>query len=289
MDSISVDMHIHSNLSDGNFSVPELVESISVVGLKSAILTDHDRIDGSKDFISLCHNIGVNSMSGVEISTGIELYGKWFELHLLGYDFNLSNQDLKLMLEQNLTNRNRLSDYILEFYKTKLQIDFTLLNVANYLHLSPLYIHPYQIDYYIYRLYGNDMDEAHKRRSWFRNDLFHPQKVIESVVKASGKAVWAHPGNFFRKLKTFIDNPRRVFGQILSDFKKYGLNGLEIFTPHHNELELQQKMLFAAHEHDLFITGGSDYHGIELTDKRKIFVLGAGGIGTKEFENFSKR
>ena len=41
-----VDMHIHSNYSDGDCSIDELIKRIEESGLKAAVLTDHDSVDG---------------------------------------------------------------------------------------------------------------------------------------------------------------------------------------------------------------------------------------------------
>ena len=48
------DLHIHSHFSDGDCSVEELVKRIKRAGLKAAVLTDHDKIDGQELFLKLC-------------------------------------------------------------------------------------------------------------------------------------------------------------------------------------------------------------------------------------------
>ena len=41
-----IDLHIHSNYSDGSFSIDDLLKNIRVAGLTTFALTDHDTIEG---------------------------------------------------------------------------------------------------------------------------------------------------------------------------------------------------------------------------------------------------
>jgi predicted metal-dependent phosphoesterase TrpH len=63
------DMHMHSTYSDGRNDVSELVWLVNKANLKAAVLTDHDRIGGLKEFIDFCANKGIDSMTGIEISS----------------------------------------------------------------------------------------------------------------------------------------------------------------------------------------------------------------------------
>ena len=62
-----VDLHVHSNASDGTFSPSQVVELAKNAGLDAFALTDHDTTEGVKEAKSIETNVEV--ISGVEIST----------------------------------------------------------------------------------------------------------------------------------------------------------------------------------------------------------------------------
>ena len=45
-----IDLHMHSTASDGHLTPSQLIEKIASIGLKAAALTDHDVVDGCKEF-----------------------------------------------------------------------------------------------------------------------------------------------------------------------------------------------------------------------------------------------
>ena len=80
-------MHCHSNLSDGNLGIEELVEFLARNGVQSASLTDHDTLKGLPLFHDCCIKSGIGFISGVEITA----HSEWGELHILGYGFDYKN------------------------------------------------------------------------------------------------------------------------------------------------------------------------------------------------------
>ena len=42
-----IDLHIHTNASDGTYSPKELIDKIHEAGIKIFAVTDHDTIDGA--------------------------------------------------------------------------------------------------------------------------------------------------------------------------------------------------------------------------------------------------
>lgn len=98
---IRVDLHLHSNLSDGNHSMRRLANMLARRKVEVAALTDHDSIDGLNEFRQLMKEKGIGFVPGVEITTQTI----WGEVHLLAYGFDADNPELKNFLKKNLLSR----------------------------------------------------------------------------------------------------------------------------------------------------------------------------------------
>ncbi len=90
MEFITVNMHCHSSLSDGQLSPEELAAFLSENNVQVASLTDHDTLEGLPRFRSILKERGIGFISGIEITA----FSEWGELHLLGYNFDIDNREL---------------------------------------------------------------------------------------------------------------------------------------------------------------------------------------------------
>ena len=95
-------------------------------------------------------------------------------------------------------------------------------------------------------------------------DFPHPKEVIETIKKANGIVVLAHPK--YGKSQFKLD-------EMLELFKNWGVDGIECYHPHHDEDTIKYLVDYCT-KNNLIITGGSDYHG-GLISKRS--------LGTPEF------
>ncbi len=87
MDSIRVNLHSHSNLSDGYLSPEELANLLADNGVQIASLTDHDTVKGLRSFRNTLRERGTGFISGIEITA----FSEWGQLHLLGYNFDIED------------------------------------------------------------------------------------------------------------------------------------------------------------------------------------------------------
>ena len=65
-----IDLHMHSNVSDGKLSPADLVRFVHDNGVELMALTDHDTMDGVCQAAACAEELGVDFIPGVEISTG---------------------------------------------------------------------------------------------------------------------------------------------------------------------------------------------------------------------------
>jgi len=76
-----IDLHPHTDASDGTFSPTQLVEEAVRVGVQLLAVTDHDTFAGYDAAVLLAQQAGVELVCGIELST--KLHGR--SVHLLGY------------------------------------------------------------------------------------------------------------------------------------------------------------------------------------------------------------
>ena len=89
---MKIDLHIHTTMSDGAFSPKEVVDMAYDNGVEIMSITDHDTIEAYNDEIfEYAKSKGIKLIQGVEISTKTDKVG----IHVLGYNYDLNNQEFK--------------------------------------------------------------------------------------------------------------------------------------------------------------------------------------------------
>ena len=246
-------MHIHSHFSDGDCSVEELVKRIKRAGLKAAVLTDHDKIDGQELFLKLCKQKNIAAVAGIEISTTYRQPGvSDAELHILGYDFGLNKIKAdKKILAYNIQSRQRQIAGLISQYK-KRKTFFTSAEKIGKIFGLP---HPVINHYWVTRIRAIDMLKKSKKHLSF----FEARKIAAKEIKKYG------PFHF-------------------------GLDGLEGFTERNSGAETKW-LIKLCQKHGLNpYFGGTDYHGHKITEHKPGRYLGKGGIKYKEFaKNFEQK
>jgi len=75
-----IDLHLHTNKSDGRLSPTDLVRLVHEGGVRRMALTDHDTTDGVEDAMAEGRRLGVEVIPGVELGTD----SRSGDLHMLG-------------------------------------------------------------------------------------------------------------------------------------------------------------------------------------------------------------
>ena len=292
------DMHTHSTYSDGRNGVIELAGLVKKANLKVAVLTDHDRTGGLKEFIDSCANNGIDSMTGIEISsTDTTLHPQTIDV--LGYGFNVEIllRDYNQLLEHNLNVRIKYIKEVLELFREREVANFTLESLRAHFNL------PVEISnkYWLIALRVNELiisvkapealeiarKELKKGGCFFveRENYISTKEAINAIRRSGGIAIWAHPTKTIEKLKEKCENPKKIFSTILDRMVSEGLDGIEVCTPYGDNH--RKFLLDCANQKKLIITGGSDYHGEYGLIKDD--YLGKGGVSYKEFLEIKKR
>ncbi len=251
MESDIIDLHTHTDKSDGTLTPSELVQFAKKQNLKAIAITDHDTVAGIDEALMEASKLDIEIIVGVEISA---FYGK--EIHILGLFIDHKDQNLKKILghlSENRANRNLV--IIEQLNKLGIKIDISEL--------------PFQDDKSITRAhfarllvekgYCKNTSEANNKYLGFGAPAYVPRKKItpeESIKlihRAGGLAFLAH-------LNQIDVQDQSELISLVSDLKEMGLDGIEGYYFEYDN-EWTERCLEIADIFDLAICGGSDFHG----------------------------
>lgn len=250
---MKIDLHTHSNFSDGTDRPSELINKALSQGITTLALTDHDTIAGwdeAKQWL----RPGLDLVLGAEISCQTE---DGISVHMLGLLFDPSYEPLQEVLAQTRDNRlGRMAKIIARMNEAG--IDISLEEVHAQLSDGATLGRPHLADALVAKGLAKSRDEVFS--DWLANSspfyIPHysptPEAVIRLIKAAGGVSVIAHPLASLRG--------RVVDLESFDSYIAAGLDGIEV--KHRDQTLEQQQLLFdIAAKADLVKTGSSDYHG----------------------------
>lgn len=247
-----IDLHTHSNCSDGTLTPEELVSYAKEKNLSSIALTDHDTINGIARAKEAADKVGIELICGVEFSTSY--MDK--DIHILGYDFDEKSSRLKKHIQDFQDSRRIRNEKIIK----KLRQEKVAVSLEELKELFPsaTITRAHIGKYLLLRGYAKNMADAFDRYlgdnapCFVPREKVTPQNAVSVIHECGGYAVLAHP------LRYGLSH--RQLESLLSFLNFSGLDGLEaLYSTHSSEETEQMKEL--AGKYGLAITGGSDFHG----------------------------
>ena len=248
-----VDFHMHSIYSDGVKSPEELLRHALDCNLSMMALTDHDEIDGIKALRTAQEQL--DSEKTIKIINGCEFSADYKDksIHILGYRFDETNKELRDFIKYFKSKREERIDEIIKrcnnvgyfISKDELLKKFPKTQAYGRPHIGQLLIDGG---------YAKDINDVFKDILRKDSPCYVPKVkievpyIIDIIHKAGGLAVMAHP--------KLVTSDEYVVEMLVYDF-----DGMEVYHTKHNDDDVKRYKALAK-EHNLFITGGSDYHGI---------------------------
>lgn len=248
-----IDLHTHTNCSDGTDSPRELVNKAIVQGLELLGITDHDTTSGWAEATESLRG-SLKLVLGSEISC---LTNDGMSVHMLGLLFDPKHEEMQRVLEETRDGRLPRMRKMIEKMRAE-GIDISIQDVELAMPAGATMGRPHLADALVAKKIVKSRDEAfvdllhNESRFYVSHAAPTPIEAISLIRRAGGVAVIAHPFASHR-------------GQILKaeDFSELvaaGLNGIEV--DHRDQSPAERAMLRTiAHELGLVITGSSDYHG----------------------------
>jgi predicted metal-dependent phosphoesterase TrpH len=242
-----IDLHLHTNHSDGTVSAAELLEIVRAKKLSAFSVTDHDTLAGYWAVRSLISEDDPELIPGLELSVTAD----GGDLHLLAYLFDPDNEPLKAALDRFRERRNHRARLIVQRLN-EMNIDISFEQVQNVAGEATIG-RPHSADTMVRSKAIGSYEEAFEK--YIRNGgpayvakmSFIPEEAISLVHKAGGVTVLAHP---------VIDNTSRHIEMLAG----LGLDGIEIYHPVHKQNDIN-RLKNLAERYRLLVCGGSDFHG----------------------------
>lgn len=242
-----IDLHVHSDASDGTLSPHQLVIHAKENGLGAIALTDHDTVSGIGEAVQ------AGNLYKVEVIPGIELSADFpnDNLHILGYCIDYQDPAFinKLMPIQNsrtIRNQQMLANIRALGFDISMDPEVDIYTRA---HFAKALLDGGHV---------SSMDEAFKlylspgKPGYVKRKTPTPKECIDLIHSAGGLAFLAHPTLYGLKTPALT--------RVIKELTSYGLDGIEVIhSAHSKQDEIFLRDL--ATKNKLMISGGSDFHG----------------------------
>jgi predicted metal-dependent phosphoesterase TrpH len=248
-----IDLHTHSNASDGTQPPQDVVGDAARSGLEVVALTDHDTYAGWPDAVTASAVAGIALVRGVEISCS----HRGVSVHLLGYLVDPDHEPLVAELDESRESRLHRAQRMVDRMAAD-GIPITMDAVRAQAAEGTTLGRPHLADALVAAGYVADRGAAfadllHNASPYYASHHApSPVRAVELVRAAGGVPVMAHPFAAARG--------RTVGDEVVEEMAAAGLAGLEAHHRDHTPEQVAHAVALADRL-GLFVTGSSDYHG----------------------------
>ena len=286
-----IDLHVHSQSSDGAFTVQEIFQEAKRRKIEFMAITDHDSIGCQHVAIDLAEEAGIRYVTGVELNVTFSHpeynEGKPVSLDFLGYQFDAENKTLSDKLRQMADYREERAAKILrnlnvEFEKEGIKPftkhDFEEIQAS----VDGTLGRPHIADYLVKKGIVKNRQEAfdlYLVRCNVPKFPLYLEEASKLVHNAGGKIVIAHPndphGTSLVALTKLLSEQTAIIETSMLNY----IDGVECWHSRNDTQTTEHYVRFAI-ERELLMTGGSDCH-------QKPIVMGTVKIPDYVAEQFS--
>lgn len=265
MDKI-IDLHIHTNKSDGALSPREVVEEAIKNRVSAIAIADHDTIDAySDELFDYAESNNIILVPAVEISTKTKKCG----IHVLGYNFDLNDQNFREKLEKL---RNARHDYLygvsekLEELGYKVNVDeLDKIEAVTKAHISLDVISNKENEEILMKNFGHIPNKGEFIETvmnegcpaYVKKVTITPSEAADLIRSAGGKAVLAHPVAYSYEDGLTEDD----ILELVKDMKADAIEGNYLYVDRNDMMhDDTDKWNTFAKNNNLISTIGSDFH-----------------------------
>ena len=255
MHLLNADLHCHSNVSDGTLLPEDIAARAAAQGVELWALTDHDEIGGLPRAREAALDLGMDFLSGVEIS--VSFAGE--TVHIVGLGFDADDAALREGLAATRNGRrDRARQMAAGLAAVGIEGAFegALKYVTNPDLISRTHFARFLVEtgvcsatHEVFRRYLTDGKPGYVPHAWARL-----KDAVRWITAAGGVAVIAHPARY-------RFSPTAEYA-LFTEFIAHGGRGVEVMTGSHSHTE-QVRYADTAVEFDLLASRGSDFHSPE--------------------------
>jgi predicted metal-dependent phosphoesterase TrpH len=266
-----VDLHVHSNASDGDFNPELLMWEAKKRGISAIALTDHDTLGGLQVAENGAKAAGIRFIPGIEISiswtgkviSGAPGLGPGGEFHLLGLGIRLPTPAfLEAIAELSRRRENRNREILDRMHELSIEVSWEDVLALSGGHSVG---RPHFANLLVKKKIVRNTAQAFSRYLKQGKPLYVPKagldfKEAAALIRESGGfPVLAHPMSLYVAWGRLPD--------LVKILQNYGLMGIEAWHPTAKPKSCQrlEKM---GRTLGLYITEGSDFHGIVRPDRK---------------------
>lgn len=268
-----IDLHTHTNESDGTCTPLELIDRALAIGLEALAISDHDTFAGYDQAAAPARAYGLDLVCAIELSARLHDDGTQRRtVHLLGYFLHQPpSTQFRTWLKELHAKRRERNLRLIEKLQS-LGVDIELGEVERL--GRTLTGRPHFARVLIQKGYAASFEEAFRRYlgeaapGYVEREGPDVEAGTQRIASAGGLPVLAHP------VRLGVRDPA-VEEALISKLRDAGLRGIEVYHPDHSDSN-QVRYREIAGRLGLAVTGGSDFHG----DVKPGVALGSGVTGS---------
>jgi len=248
---VKTELHCHTTASDGRCTPTQVVRLAHQRGVALLAITDHDTLAGNDEAVLAGQALNLRVIRGVEISA-LSPSG---EVHVLGYGVQPRNPNTRAKFDALRHVREARAQAIVnKLAGLGIHISFERVRaLAGDGVIGRPHVARAMVEANVVATQGEafDLYLAEGKPAFVAHLGLTPAQAVHLIHEAGGLAVLAHPGLYMGSTSALID-----------ELLEAGLDGIEAFYPLHNP-EQVEAFVRIARQHDLLLTGGSDFHSPE--------------------------
>jgi hypothetical protein len=261
-----IDLHIHTNCSDGSLTPFEIIDEAKKNGLNTISITDHDTVESyTEKLVNYANKCGIELIRGIEISTKTKRCG----IHVLGYNIDINNKEFNNKLSKL---RNARHDYL---YKVSSKIEelgyiintkeLDKIDSVTKAHIALDIINnknnkeKLQLDFGHIPSKGEFIETIMNEGcpAYVKKETITPKEAANLIRSAGGKVVLAHPVAYFYEDNLTVKDIQ----SLIDDMNPDGIEAYYIYIDRngnkHNDINTWLEL---AKKNNKFVTIGSDFH-----------------------------
>lgn len=259
---IGVDLHTHSTISDGTFSPEELIEAAHALGIKTFALTDHDTMDGVVRAQNCAERLGMQLISGVEISSqwSRPATKKSYGVHIVALNMQNPEPLQQLLAEQKkirAVRSKQICDLLIPLIGQDIYADVIAKVDGEADRVTRTHIAKTLVEKGIVQRPQQAFDKYIKegKKAYVKFDGLGLKETIDVIHQSQGFAVLAHP--------TRYDLSATNIRYLIEIFTQFGGDAVEL-PPAIESVSTRQMVDRMIEQFNLKVSVGSDFHGSHM-------------------------
>ena len=254
-----VDLHTHSNISDGTMTPMLLVEAAIEKGIHTLALTDHDSMDGLIEAEQFAKNQPIQIISGVEISSqwSRPATKKSYGVHIVALNMQNPEPLQRLLAQQKKIRAERakqICDLLIPLIHQDIYADVVAKVDGEPDRITRTHIAKTLVEKGVVQRAQTAFDKYIKegKKAYVKFDGLGLEETIKVIHESQGFAVLAHP--------TRYDLSATNVRYLIEIFAQYGGDAVEL-PPAIEPASTRQMVDRMIAEFGLKVSVGSDFHG----------------------------